>query len=472
MTSSGTTKNVNHIPVQQSNFKRNRFAYGIGTIGRDMLYSMVSMYLMFYLTDVLQVPTATMWYVTGAIMFTKLFDAVNDPFMGVLVDNTRTRWGKFKPWILLGVVLASVMTVLMFTDFKLQGMEFVLMFLIVYLLWEISYTANDIAYWSMLPALSQDQKERERIGAIARICANIGLFSMVVGITPMTQWLGELTGSMQLGYFWLSVIVSVIMILFQLVTVIFVKEDRTTLVEGEKTSVKDMFNVILKNDQLVWMTVAMCLFNIGFHTTTSFGQYYFKYYYGDINLYPVFGLILGIAQITSLSIFPMVSRRVSREKIYLYSIVLILIGYGGFALAAPKAIVQVAGSALLIFIGQAAIQLIILMLITDCVEYGEWKNGTRNESVTLSLSPLVTKVGSSVASGIIGVTVIISGIKGASGPADVSAQGIRIFQFAMFLLPAVSILASYLIYRKKYIIDAEKFATILRELNERTGRES
>ena len=194
---------------------RNRFGFGLGTIGRDAIYSMISMYLMFYLTDVLQVPTSTMWWVTAAIIFTKAFDAFNDPFMGILVDNTRSRWGKFKPWILLGVVLSAVMSVLMFTDFKLQGMEFVLIFLFVYLLWEISFTANDIAYWSMLPALSQNQKERERIGAVARICANIGLFGMVVCITPITEALGAWSGSLQLGYFWLAVIASFLMIGFQ-----------------------------------------------------------------------------------------------------------------------------------------------------------------------------------------------------------------------------------------------------------------
>ena len=93
--------------------------------------------------------------------------------MGILVDNTKSRWGKFKPWILFGVLTSAVMSVLMFTDFHLRGMEYVLIFLLVYVLWEISFTANDISYWSMLPALSRDQKERERIGAVARICANI-----------------------------------------------------------------------------------------------------------------------------------------------------------------------------------------------------------------------------------------------------------------------------------------------------------
>lgn len=447
---------------------RNRFGFGIGTIGRDAIYTMISMYLMFYLTDVLQVPTETMWWVTAAIIFTKAFDAFNDPFMGILVDNTRSRWGKFKPWILLGVVLSAVMSVLMFTDFKLQGMEFVLIFLFVYLLWEISFTANDIAYWSMLPALSQGQKERERIGAIARICANIGLFGMVVCITPITEALGAWAGSLQLGYFWLAVIASCLMIAFQMVTLFFVEEDRSIEpAEADKTTFRDLLTIILKNDQLVWVVLAMTLFHFGYTTTTSFGQYYFKYYFGDLNMYAVFGLILGLAQIISLVIFPIFRRKFKRETIYAGATVMILIGYVVFLFAPRGAISVVATGGLLVFIGDAAIQLIMLMQIADCVEYGEWKNGMRNESVTVSLQPFIFKVSSSLASGIVGVTVILSGMKEALGPADMTAGGTRIFQFSMFIFPMICIVISYLIYRRKYIINEQRYEEILAELSAR-----
>lgn len=456
------------MEVSSRQLKRNRFGFGIGTIGRDAVYSMISMYLMFYLTDVLRVPTGTMWWVTAAIIFTKAFDAFNDPFMGVLVDNTRSRWGKFKPWIFLGVVLSSVMTVLMFTDFHLQGMEYVLIFLFVYVLWEISFTANDISYWSMLPALSRDQKERERIGAVARICANIGMFAMVVLITPITEALGNWAGSLQLGYFWLAVITCLLMILFQMVTLVFVKEDRSVDQRVEpQTSVRDMVRVIFNNDQLIWVAVAMILFHVGYTTTTSFGQYYFKYYYGDLNMYAVFGLILGVAQITSLALFSLVRRRFKRESIYAGATVMILMGYIVFMMASRGAMIPVAAGGLLVFIGDAAIQLIMFMQIADCVEYGEWKNKQRNESVTVSLQPFIFKVSSSLASGVVGATVILSGMREALGPADMSLGGMRLFRFAMFVFPMICIVVSYLIYRKKYMIDEEKYQEIQSELEAR-----
>ena len=172
----------------------NRYMFGLGTIGRDMLYTIVSMYLLFFLTDILDLPDSTMWWMTGAMTILRIFDAVNDPIMGFLVDNTRSRFGKFKPWIVIGGILGGIFTVLLFVDFGLKGAGYVTMFVVIYLLWDLTYGANDIAYWSMHPSLTLDQKEREKTGSFARICANIGLFTTVVAILPITNALAVIKG--------------------------------------------------------------------------------------------------------------------------------------------------------------------------------------------------------------------------------------------------------------------------------------
>ncbi|HBR28413.1 MAG TPA: sugar transporter, partial [Firmicutes bacterium] len=160
--------------------KRNRYFFGLGTVGRDMLYALVSLYLVFYLTEILDLSDTTMLWMTGVLTVLRIFDAVNDPFMGYLVDNTQSRYGKFKPWIAIGGVIGGILTVLLFTDLGLAGLAYVLTFALFYLLWDFTYGANDIAYWSMLPALTIDQKEREKTGSFARICANIGMYLVVV----------------------------------------------------------------------------------------------------------------------------------------------------------------------------------------------------------------------------------------------------------------------------------------------------
>ena len=445
---------------------KNRYTFGLGTIGRDMLYSLISMYLIFYLTDIVELPNSVLWWVTAIIMGARIFDALNDPIMGVIVDNTRTKWGKFKPWIATGAIASGLFTVLLFTDFGLTGMGYVPLFAVLYLLWGLSWTANDISYWSMLPALSMNQKEREKIGAFARICANVGLFAVVAGIVPITTAIGDATGSMKSAYFIFTIVIVIIMILGQSITIFGVKESKNVFKQEKKTTLKGMVRAIFKNDQLLYTAIAMALFMIGYVTTTGFGLYYFKYVFGDEGMYSIFAIVLGVAQISALLVFPVFSKRFDRKKLYTGATAFVFAGYILFFFS-PMNMIFIGISGLLIFLGQAFIQLLMLMFLADTVEYGQWKLGRRNESVTFALQPFINKMGGAVASGIIGATVIISGINDAKTAADVTQGGLLTMKIAMFILPLIFILAGYLIYRFKYKIDQKMYKQILADLEER-----
>lgn len=448
--------------------KQNRFTYGLGTVGRDMVYTMVSMYLMFYLTDVLELDAGVLWWITGIITVARIFDAFNDPFMGVIVDNTQTKWGKFKPWICIGAVLSGIFTVLLFTDLGMKGSAYIISFGIIYLAWGISYTMNDISYWSMLPTLSQDQRVREKIGSIARICASVGLFLVVALIVPITTALGNALGSMQKGYFALAVIIVCIMIVFQSITVFGVKEPKSMQeMQKEHTSVKDLVRIIFKNDQLLVTAVSMALFTIGYNTTTSFGLYYFKYVYGDEGMYSVFAVILGVSQIFAMSVFPMLGAKFSRKKLFSFATLLVVIGYVIFFFAPTNMMLFIGIAGVILFVGQAFIQIMVLMFLTDSVEYGEWKFGKRNDSVTFSLQPFINKMGGAVAGGVTGAIVIISGMKEAQTAADMTESGLFILKMAMMVFPLICIVISFLMYRAKYILDEKMYQRIVEELNER-----
>ena len=444
----------------------NRYTFGLGTIGRDMLYSLISMYLIFYLTDIVELPNSVLWWITAIIMGARIFDALNDPVMGVIVDNTRTRWGKFKPWITIGAVTSGFFTIMLFTDFGLTGMGYVPLFAVLYLLWGISFTANDISYWSMLPSLSMNQKEREKIGAFARICANVGLFIVVAGIVPITNAIGDTTGSMKTAYLIFTIAIVIIMLAGQSITLFGVREKKGVFKKEEKTTLKGMVRAIFKNDQLLYTAIAMALFMIGYVTTTSFGLYYFKYAFGDEGMYSIFAVILGVAQITALAIFPLFSKRFNRKKLYTGATIFVFAGYVVFFFS-PMNMIFIGIAGLLLFLGQAFIQLLMLMFLADTVEYGQWKLGKRNESVTFALQPFINKMGGAVASGIVGATVIISGINDAKTAADVTPGGLLTLKLAMFVLPLIFIIAGYLIYRFKYKIDQKMFKQMLAELEDR-----
>lgn len=445
---------------------KNRYTFGLGTIGRDMVYSLISMYLIFYLTDIVELSNTVLWWITAIIMGARIFDALNDPIMGVIVDNTRSKWGKFKPWIAFGAMASGLFTILLFTDFGLIGMGYVPLFAVLYLFWGLSWTANDIAYWSMLPALSMDQKEREKIGAFARICANLGLFVVVAGIVPITTALGDALGNMKSAYFVFSIIVVLIMIAGQSITVFGVKESKNVFKQENKTTLKGMVKAIFKNDQLLYTAIAMALFMIGYVTTTSFGLYYFKYAFGDEGMYSIFAVVLGVAQISALVAFPFFSKRFNRKKLYTGATIFVFLGYILFFFS-PMNMIFIGIAGLLMFLGQAFIQLLMLMFLADTVEYGQWKLGKRNESVTFALQPFINKMGGAIASGIVGATVIISGINEAKTAADVTEGGLLTMKFAMLILPLLFILAGYLIYRFKYKIDQKMYNQILEDLANR-----
>ena len=448
-------------------YKRNKYTFGIGTVGRDMVYCMVSMFLTFYLTEVLNAPTSSLWWITGIVLCARIFDALNDPVMGLIVDNTHTKFGRFKPWIAFGAVTSGIVTILIFSGFSLSNGMNIALFGIIYVLWGIFYTTNDISYWSMLPALSSDQRERERIGSIARICANIGMFIVAAGILDFTKALGNVFGSLQKGYFAFAVIITLIMWAGQLVTLIGVKEPVDMADKESRTSIKELINVIVKNDQLLYTAISMALFMIGYLTTTSFGTYYFKYAYGNENMYKVFAIILGISQITALAVFPIFGSRFERSSLFSFAMAMVGAGYILFFFSPAGSMLFIGISGILIFVGEAFIQVMMLMFLADSVDYGQWKLGRRNDSITFSIQPFINKMGGAISGGVLSSVVIISGMKGAETASDVSAGGIFLMKVFMLIFPCICILASYLIYKAKYRIDRKMYEYIVWELEKR-----
>lgn len=474
--------------------KRNQFCFGIGTLGRDAVYTLVSMFFITYLTETVGLSDVELGIIGGLMVVFRIFDALNDPIMGTIVDNTSTKWGKFKPWITFGVFAAGILTVLMFSDFGLVGGAYIVYISIVYLLWGMAYTTNDISYWSLMPSISKDQKVREGVGTVARICANVGMFAVVL-LYPMIPDL--LPGTARQDYFVFSIILVALMIIFQFFTIFGVKEEKQ--LENQKvetTTLGGMLKALIKNDQLLVTAVAMALFMIGYCTTTSFGIYYFKYAYKDEGTYMIFAAVLAVAQLTALSIFPIFSKKFTRKQLYFGSMVAVVVAYLLFFFSFEfLPVIVLAG--LILFFAQAFIQLLMLLFLADSVEYGEWKLGKRNESVSFAVQPFINKLGGAIGTAVVTFTLIISRINpisdqlakleaekaGLTGDAlaaieaqiaDIIANvpdwSIWVMKLAMMIFPLICILVGFVIYNKKFTIDEEKYATIIAELEARNNQ--
>ncbi|MBR6668157.1 MAG: MFS transporter [Clostridia bacterium] len=443
----------------QNHDRRNHYCFGLGTIGRDMFYAFEANTLLYFLTKVLSLDVWVFAAVSMVLTVMRIFDAFNDPITGLIIDNLRTPWGKFKPAILVGGILSAVFSVLLFAGIG-EGWTFVIIFAIAYLLWDITYGINDIGYWTLLPVMSSDQKQREKTGAFARICANIGMYIVMVAWEPVTSGLGNTKEV----WFWCAVAVAVVYLLGLLFPLLGVKERRLPAAQQEGTSIREMFRVLVKNDQLMWTTLAMALFMVGYCTTVNFAIYYMEYVFGNKDLYMVLVAVVGVAQLGSLSVYPVVARHFNRRTLYTIATVLVLLGYAIFFFAEMSIVLIVLG-ALLVFVGQAFIQTLMLMFLSDTVEYGQWKLGKRNEAITFSVQPLINKLGGALATGIVSMTLILSGIKVDETTATaIGPQGQLILKIAMFAVPLLMIIAGYIVYLKKYRISEEFYAEMLKDL--------
>lgn len=458
--------------------KRNKICFGLGTVGRDALYSLVSMYLLVHLTDVVGFSDGGLAAIGIMLTAFGIFDAVIDPFVGAIVDSTKTKWGKFKPWILIGMIGTGVLTVLMFHNFRIGETAHIILLGATYLLFSIFFSLNDIAYWSLMPAISKDQKVREGVGAFARICANVGMFSMVLIYLNVPSMFSFLNMDDRDVYFIFAIICALIMWAFQSITLFGVKEDRGYLEKEEKTTLKDLWRALIGNDQLMVTAVSMALFMIGYCSTTAFGTYYFKYAVGDEGMYMVFAAVLAVAQLTALSVFPLFRKKFSRKQLYTGSMIAVTISYIIFFLSFEwLPLIVIAGLGL--FFAQAFIQLLMLLFLADAVEYGEWKLGKRNEAASFAVQPFINQFGGAASKGVVSFTLIISGINMIANEitanpaneaqiiANMPDSAIWIMKISMMILPLICILIGFFLYIKKFKIDEETYAQILSDLKAR-----
>ncbi len=442
--------------------KRNRLFFGLGTVGRDMFYTFESNAMLYFLSDVLGLQIWEYAAVSAILSGLRIFDAFNDPITGMVIDNIRSPWGKFKPAILVGGVLSSIFFLLLYAGIG-TGWTFIGIFGISYLLWDITFGVNDIGYWTLLPAMSNDQKTREQMGTFARICANIGMYIVMIAWQPVTSALGDTPEI----WFWCAVVIAALYLLGLLFPLLGVKERRVAPEKQEPTSLKQMWRALTSNDQLLWTTLAMGLFNAGNFTTVGFALYYMKYIFGDDSMYVILVAVVGVSQLTALSIYPKVSAKLNRKQMYTLATALVLAGYLIFFFA-EISIVLIALSAVLVFIGQAFIQTLMLMFLTDTIEYGHWKLGKRNESITFSIQPLLNKLGGALSTGMVSATLLLSGIKIDGGTADaIGPEGKLIVKAAMLVIPLILIVLGYFIYLKKYKIDEKFYAEIIEDLENR-----
>lgn len=457
-----------------------RIAYACGTFGHDVFYAMIGTYFMIFVTSNLfnsDNPTNDAYMigiVTTIILVLRIAELFVDPFIGNIIDKTKTRWGRFKPWVLGGAVIAAVTLAMLFTDFGGLTVSnptlYLVIFAVVYFIMDIFYSAKDVAIWSMIPALSFDSHEREITATIARIGSVFGGQLVTVIVMPVVLYFsinqnggaGDPT-----GWFAFACIGGGIATLGAIILGLGTHEQDNALRENkEDTSAKDVLKVLTKNDQLLWMAIAYLVYGIGINIVNNFNLYYFIYVIGDATKFSILGVINTVIGLLAVAAFPILTTKFSRRKLFFSSIAVMAAALVIYAMSGTNVTLALIGAGLFA-LPQPLVFLIVLMTITDSVEYGQLKLGHRDEAVCLCVRPLVDKFAGAVSSGIIGLAAIWVGMTGGASASGLTADNMMRLQIIMFAAPIVFMAIGGLIYRAKVTLTEQEHARIVEELEEK-----
>jgi len=477
--------------------KTNLLMFPLGTIGRDMVYCLVTNFLLTYILFTKGLTPAQLAAVTAIMVIARVFDALNDPIMGNIIENTKSRWGKFKPWLVIGMLLTSVVVYMVFST-KLTGWNFIILFGVFYFSFSIAYTMHDISYWGMVPALSSDANARDQFTSRATLCAGIGGTLASILIPMLTTGSMTIGGNASTAYAWIALIICILMPLFMLFTILGVKERRETPVKTEKSSggLKKIIHTIKTNDQLRWISVIFLIQQIGNGLVVGgLGSTYIYFEYGyDGGLYSVFTTV-GMSATAFLMIFyPVISKKMHRKPLMTLMAIISVIGYILMIVSRPVPgtigfWVLVIGYMLSNF-GQYCYYLVMMISIINTVEYNEYKTGKRDEAIIASVRPFFTKMSSALivvittASymmfGVTNYTNQISDYESAAAAGSITetakltaieeviagverGQTLGLLLF-MTVLPCALMLLSYFLYKKKYTLDEEEYDRICKEI--------
>ncbi len=450
--------------MKLSNFTK--LSFGIGALGKDLCYAIISYFLMIYFTDTVGLAP---FFVGNLFLVARVWDAFNDPMMGFVVDNTRTRWGKFRPWILIGTVLNAVVLVFLFKRPQMEGAALYAYYSVMYILWGMTYTIMDIPYWSMLPSLSSTKEERDSMSVIPRIFASTAWLLMGAFALKLVDRFGN--GDTAKGYSSLAALIAVIFVITTIITVVFVKDrssrDAVSGKKAERTTIKAALHVIGANDQLKVYIGVVLAYNLVVQLAGGVAIYYFKYVAGDENLYSVFTTAASFAEIGALFAFPVLSRFLSKKQVFAIAsfspaIGLVALIVTGLSMPTNIPIIIVCG--ILFKFGSGLTLGATTVMLADVIDYGEVKLGTRNESIVASFQTLLVKTASAVAGWLIGVGLTIVGFVANVEQTPSTLMGMRVL---IGVIPSVITVLAFVIYVKGYKLEGEYLENIMKQVKEK-----
>ena len=523
--------------------KLTRILYPWSGIFRDACYALIGTFLMQYaissgvLSSNPSEFQAQYGVITIAMMIALLWDGINDPIMGFILEKCHFKAGKFKPWIEIGAIGNAVAVILMFLIPMLVGpgwgWGYVAFMIAMYIVWDTCFTMNDIGYWSMLPALTNDPQQRAKLTTYTAIAASIGTFIMNIAMFVLP---GIGLGSTIQVYAITGIGIALLFLASQTL-IFFLCKEKTRDAEqeevSEKSSILDLFRVVAKNKELLFAAIGMFLYYFASFILTGIGQNYFYIMYGYGGklggmVATVIAAFYVLGTVAAQALYPTLAKKLSKKKILTIMTAIIIATYVAFFFiafpvfgGAPVAnSVPDAGNMFWVFTGTMPLLYVLcfiffgasgifylacLVMFQDAIDYGEWKNGERKESICFAWRPLDVKLASGLNRGlqfaVYGITGTVLAINAISnwegisnalqnaaqshaektaieavvasniGVATTSIEPWRLTLFGAIVIGVIvaAFIASYCLLRFGYSLDEKKVEGIVKELNEKKG---
>lgn len=454
--------NLGHDSDNDKVSVREKLCYGVGDVGANLVWTTVASFLLIYCTDVAGLSAG----ILGTIMLiARLFDGVSDLFMGVIIDKTNTKWGKARPWVLWSAPPLVISLIMIFSIPNMSNTNKMIYLLVVYIFMAaVCYTANNLAYNTMLSLVTVDQEDRDTMNSMRFTLTMIAQLVINVVTIPLVSYFG----GDQKAWTTLSIIYAVIALIAFLTTFAGTKERYKPIVKKEskdkpKTHPLKTFKVLCKNKYFILITLAFAIIYISLSLTSGSRIYYAKYILGNEMINSSMTMYNYIPTVLAMMIMPKFTKKFGKIKVLFSGFVLYGIGLI-VQIIAPTYLPGIYFGLILQGIGHAALYSCLFAVVGDVVEYSEWKDGVREEGLTYSVTSFGMKFGTGLGTAALGWILALGNYDGAA--LVQSASAITAIKSLFLYLPLVITVIVCIIWLLFMGID-KLYPTIKRDLDAR-----
>ncbi|QTQ39531.1 PTS sugar transporter subunit IIA [Lactobacillus taiwanensis] len=455
-------------------------SFCLGNLGHSAFYGVMSTYFVIFITSSMfsgmqaSIAGKLIGLITGLMVVIRIAELVIDPILGNIVDNTKTKWGKFKPWILVGTLVSALLLLVLFTGIFGLAQEswllFAVLFILIYIGFDIFYSLSDVSYWGMVPALSEDSHARGIYTSLGAFSGTIGWNGLTIIVVPIvTSVTYMVTGKHEegaAGWLAFAAVISALAIVCALIVCFGTKEKHNIIRNSakQKTSLKQVFGAIFHNDQILWPSLAYLLYSLAYIITNGVLFYMYKFVIGKPNEFWVVGVIATIIGFCISPSFPILNKYIPRKWLFVAGQTCMILAYVLFIFGRNNVILMDLG---LVLLNINFAQLVTVLTLTDAIEYGQLKNGQRNEAVVLAVRPMIDKFTGAVSNALVGYVAIAAGMTGTATAADMTAHDINTFNIIALYIPLILAVLSIIVFLTKVTLSEKKHAAVVEELKDK-----